>query len=289
LNKCAHGDFIAIVTAVNNQAHRIVEWVVHNLLLGVDFIQVCDDCSVDNLRGVLQPFIESHHVHVEGIDGWNRDNSRQFQSQCYSWFWSQNKSSRYAYIANYDVDEFIVPSKEKCITSAIQRFEQNYPSASGLLVPWTRFVAKSSASRMKCTSFEMTAFSSGELSTSSKLNAIGKPLCKKQHSIGFARNMPHLCEPSMQNLFEDGRRSPSGKPPWTIISPTPPSALNLTLFHFLTLTFEDFISKAYQRHWMSDCTTRQFNASRMECEHVNLLVSEVARGKRSYTWQTVFV
>jgi hypothetical protein len=224
--------------------------VVHNLLLGVDFIQVCDDCSVDNLRGVLQPFIESHHVHVEGIDGWNRDNSRQFQSQCYSWFWSQNKSSRYAYIANYDVDEFIVPSKEKCITSAIQRFEQNYPSASGLLVPWTRFVAKSSASRMKCTSFEMTAFSSGELSTSSKLNAIGKPLCKKQHSIGFARNMPHLCEPSMQNLFEDGRRSPSGKPPWTIISPTPPSALNLTLFHFLTLTFEDFISKAYQRHWM---------------------------------------
>ena len=132
LNQCARGNYIAIVTVVNNQAHRIVEWVVHNLLLGVDFIQVCDDCSVDNLREVLQPFIESHHVQVEGIDVWNSENSRQFQSQCYSWFWSQNVSSRFAYIANYDVDEFIVPTKEKCIVPAIQRFERNYPGATSL-------------------------------------------------------------------------------------------------------------------------------------------------------------
>ena len=250
LDQCARGDYIAIVSVVNNQAHRIVEWVVHNLLLGVDFIQICDDCSVDNLREVLQPFVESNLVHIEGVDVWNRENSHQFQSQCYSWFWSQNVSSRFTYVANYDVDEFIVTTKEKCITPAIQRFERKYPNASSLLIPWTRFVAKSTASRSKCTSFEMTAFSSGELSKSSKLNTVGKPLCSTRKSTGFPQNMPHMCDPGGQNLFEDGRRTPSGKPSWNIISPTPPSSLNLTLFHFSTVTFEDFVSKAYQRHWM---------------------------------------
>ena len=95
----------------------------------------------------------------------------------------------------------------------------------------------------------MTAFSSGELSNSSTLNSTGKPLCSRLHSTGFSQNMPHTCEPVGQNLYEDGRRSPRGKPRWNIISPTPPSALNLTLYHFSTLSFEDFVSKAYQRHW----------------------------------------
>jgi hypothetical protein len=296
LGECARGDYIAIVTVVNNQAHRIVEWVVHNLLVGVDFIQICDDCSVDNLRELLQPFIENGHVRVDGIDEWNMKNSHQFQSQCYDWFWAHKTSSRFTFIANYDVDEFIVPSKEKCITPAIERFEAHFPNASGLLVPWSRFSLKSTRSRINCTSFEITSFSSGDLSPHKKVKSIGKPLCNRIHSTGFPPMMPHMCQSDHhnQNLYEDGRRPPGGSPPWSIDTPTIVLSLNLTIYHYTALTFEDFVIKAFQRHWMKQIhhsnwpTSQGINQTLAEWEnlkptsihyspHVKLLNSRLRR------------
>ena len=123
---------LAVVAIMKNEAPYVKEWVDYHLLAGVDHFYIYDNDSEDNLKDVLQPYIDKGMVDYEFITG-----------KCAQMLVYNEAAQKYKfdcrYIAFIDADEFIFPKDNKSIVEVLHEVLDNKPFAGGLAINWHTF------------------------------------------------------------------------------------------------------------------------------------------------------
>ncbi len=123
---------LALVAILKNEAPYVREWLDYHLLAGVDHFYIYDNESPDNLKDVLQPYIERGIVTYTFYPG----NCRQMETYL-------DAVNRHKFFCRYmtiiDGDEFIFPKSNRSITEAVDEILAASPQASGLAMNWNMY------------------------------------------------------------------------------------------------------------------------------------------------------
>lgn len=127
---------LGIVTLFRNEANYLKEWIEYHHALGVEHFILYNDRSTDNWGEVLEPYINSHLVEV--IDWFLPPETPLFPSwQMTAYQDGLNRSKGNGkWLAFIDVDEFIVPKKNRTIQECLDQF---FPTAGGVYICWRNF------------------------------------------------------------------------------------------------------------------------------------------------------
>ena len=102
--KLTNKKFLWATVIVRNSAQKLIEWIVHHFLLGVQHFLVYDNVSVDNLQAALQPFVQASVVTLI-------PNVRDLmQIKAYNHALQHAKQRSVQWLMMMDVDEFIMTS-----------------------------------------------------------------------------------------------------------------------------------------------------------------------------------
>jgi hypothetical protein len=127
---------LAAITMVRNEAPYLREWIEYHRLIGVQKFYLYDNCSDDNIKEVLQPYINTgivDYTYYPGekaqVSGFN-DAIKRFKNEA-------------KYIAIIDIDEFIVPVQQNTIIEVINDVRNNAKSRkklfAGLVIKWVNY------------------------------------------------------------------------------------------------------------------------------------------------------
>ena len=128
---------LAIVAILKNEAPYVKEWIDYHLLAGVDHFYLYDNESEDNLKKVLQSYIENGIVDYIPYPGkcalmaTYNDAVKNYKFDC-------------QYIAFIDGDEFIFPKNNKSIKEILYEFLENdegNENIAGLAINWHLFAS----------------------------------------------------------------------------------------------------------------------------------------------------
>lgn len=121
---------LAVVAILKNEAPYVKEWLDYHLLAGADHFFLYDNESPDNLKEVLQPYIDAGIVTYIFYPG----QARQYEAY--------NDALRYKFLCRYmtwiDGDEFIFPKSQQTIAEVCDEvFKEDFQAALG--VNWRLF------------------------------------------------------------------------------------------------------------------------------------------------------
>ena len=108
---------VGITVIIKNEAPYIKEWIEFHKLVGVEKFFIYDNDSTDNIKEVLQPYINSKEVIYTPAPGKCR------QMPVYEDSIRRNRH-KVRYMAIIDADEFILPLKHKTIMEFINYLEK---------------------------------------------------------------------------------------------------------------------------------------------------------------------
>jgi len=108
--------YLAICAIAKNEGAYFEEWIEWHKNLGVDKFYIYDNESTDNTREVLEPYIKSGLVDYTFFPG------KKQQLSAYDDCLEKHRLDA-RWIAIIDLDEFIVPIKDKTIPEFLKRFE----------------------------------------------------------------------------------------------------------------------------------------------------------------------
>jgi len=121
-------DYLSIVTILKNEAPYIKEWIEYHKLVGVERFYLYDNESEDNLKDILQSYIDDGIVIYKYFPG------IYIQYSAYN-----DAIKRYKYktkwLALIDADEFIIPISKATLNECLKDFEV-YPA---LGVNWVMY------------------------------------------------------------------------------------------------------------------------------------------------------
>ncbi len=192
-------------------------------------------------RDILKPWIEvglvslrkaDYNLHLEsqGSGQWRAHDS------CFKEF-----GNRYKWIANFDVDEWVIPLDEPCLPDLLAKY-QNY---SSLQVGWTMVSAEHIFMRRD----HMTVFEASNFTLGAP-HSLVKPLCNTGKSPGFPIDMAHCCHDSADGYHrvDEQFRHNSSDPCWVLPSHTnTKERVHVTLMHTRALSFEEFAVRWLRR------------------------------------------
>lgn len=179
---------LAIVAILKNEAPYIKEWIDYHLLAGVDHFYLYDNDSEDNLKEVLQPYIDKKIVTYKFYPGkcnqlpsYNEAiNDYKFDCQ---------------YLAFIDGDEFIFPKQNQSIVEVINECLSQNENAKGLAINWQIFGSpnqdKADYSRGVIERFKYRASSDegkGQNNNNSHIKTIANP-----RYVNLYFENPHTC------------------------------------------------------------------------------------------------
>jgi len=140
---------LSIVVMIKNEAEYITEWLEYHKLVGVDKFIIYDNNSEDNIKSVLQPYIDAGVVDYIFYPKTQADFEKKgkkteywaFQAYAYNDAIKKyrNKSKWIGFI---DIDEFIVPVKNEKIIDVINDIKSNVMKRKafvGLAVNWVTY------------------------------------------------------------------------------------------------------------------------------------------------------
>ena len=108
--------YLAICAIAKNEGAYFPEWIEWHKKLGVEKFYIYDNESSDNTKEILTPYIESGLVEHTFFPG------KKQQLPAYDDCLEKHRLDAY-WIAVIDLDEFIVPIKDKTIPEFLKRFE----------------------------------------------------------------------------------------------------------------------------------------------------------------------
>jgi len=117
--------YLAVCAIAKNEGAYFVEWIEWHKNLGVEKFYIYDNESSDNTHEILAPYIESGLVEYTFWAG------KKQQLATYDDCLGKHRLDA-RWIAFIDLDEFIVPKKDKTIPEFLQRFE----SFSAIEINW---------------------------------------------------------------------------------------------------------------------------------------------------------
>ena len=112
--------YLAICAIAKNEGPYFKEWIEWHRKMGVEKFYIYDNESTDNTREILQPYIDSGIVDYTYYPGYRK------QIAAYDDCMTRHRDDS-RWIAFIDLDEFIVPEKDKSIREFLTRFEA-YPA-----------------------------------------------------------------------------------------------------------------------------------------------------------------
>ena len=113
-------NYLAICAIAKNEGPYFKEWIDWHHEMGVEKFYIYDNESTDCIRDVLKPYIESGLVEYNFFPGFKK------QLAAYDDCLKKHRFDT-RWIAFIDLDEFIVPVKDKTIPVFLKRFE-NFPA-----------------------------------------------------------------------------------------------------------------------------------------------------------------
>jgi hypothetical protein len=108
--------YLAICAIAKNEGQYFEEWIEWHKKMGVEKFYIYDNESSDNTKEILAPYIESGLVDYTFFPG------KKQQLPAYDDCLEKHRLD-VRWIAFIDLDEFIVPIKDKSIPESLQRFE----------------------------------------------------------------------------------------------------------------------------------------------------------------------
>ena len=108
--------YLAVCAIAKNEGPYFSEWIEWHRKQGVEKFYIYDNESSDNTREVLMPYVES------GIVEYTFWSGKKQQLAVYDDCLDKHRLDAH-WIAVIDLDEFIVPIKDKSIPEFLQRFE----------------------------------------------------------------------------------------------------------------------------------------------------------------------
>jgi len=108
--------YLTVCAIAKNEGPYFQEWIEWHKNLGVEKFYVYDNESTDNTKDVLAPYIESGLVEYVFFPG------KKKQLAAYHDCMEKRRLEAH-WIAMIDIDEFIVPIKDKTIPDFLKRFE----------------------------------------------------------------------------------------------------------------------------------------------------------------------
>jgi hypothetical protein len=108
--------FLAVCAIAKNEGPYFKEWIEWHLQQGVEKFYIYDNESTDGTKDILEPYIKQGIVDYKYWPGYRQ------QLAAYDDCLEVNRFSSH-WIAFIDLDEFIVPIKDKSITEFLKRFD----------------------------------------------------------------------------------------------------------------------------------------------------------------------
>lgn len=108
--------YLAVCAIAKNEGPYFKEWIDWHLSMGVDKFYIYDNESTDGTREVLEPYIQNGLVDYIQFPG------RKRQLPAYDDCFRRHRTNA-RWIAVIDLDEFIVPVKDKTIPDFLRRME----------------------------------------------------------------------------------------------------------------------------------------------------------------------
>lgn len=109
--------YLAVCAIAKNEGPYFKEWIEWHLSQGVEKFYIYDNESTDCTKEVLAPYIESGVVEYTDFPGYRRQLAAY--DDCLERFRLEAR-----WIAFIDLDEFIVPIKDRSILDFLRRFEE---------------------------------------------------------------------------------------------------------------------------------------------------------------------
>lgn len=123
---------MAVVAILKNEGNYIKEWLDYHMSAGVTKFYLYDNESKDNLKNVLQPYIDAEIVDYTYWPG------TCMQLKVYNDALEKHRFDCH-YMAFIDADEFIYPKDDSTITEAISSIMSLDPLAGGVVINWRMF------------------------------------------------------------------------------------------------------------------------------------------------------
>lgn len=126
---------VSVVSMFKNEASYLKEWVEYHKLVGVEHFWLYDNQSTDSSREILRPYVEQGLVEVidwptASYGNWIVAQVQAFRNGIER---AQGKSK---WVAVIDIDEFILPMKEKTI---IECLDKHFVGTCAVYVNWRNF------------------------------------------------------------------------------------------------------------------------------------------------------
>lgn len=128
-------DNICVVAIFKNEAPYLQEWIEYHKLIGVDHFFLYNHYSSDHFHKVLEPYIEEGFVELIDIKVGHDNKVRNIQPYIYNQA-LQKAQGRFTWLAAIDIDEFILPMKERDLPSTLSKYFQR---ASEIYMNWRNF------------------------------------------------------------------------------------------------------------------------------------------------------
>ena len=120
---------LAVVAIMKNETPYVKEWLNYHLLAGVNHFFIYDNESEDNLKEILQPYIDAGLVTYIFYPG------EMIQTPAYN---DAVNDFRFfcRYMAFIDADEFILPVSKPTISEVLDEVFSYNQSIAGLAINW---------------------------------------------------------------------------------------------------------------------------------------------------------
>lgn len=109
--------YLAVCAIAKNEGPYFQEWIEHHHNLGVEKFYIYDNESTDSTKDVLAPYIKSGLLEYNFLPG------KKQQLPAYDDCLEKHRLDA-RWIAVIDLDEFILPIKDKTIPEFLKRFEE---------------------------------------------------------------------------------------------------------------------------------------------------------------------
>lgn len=127
----------AVVAIIKDESPYVKEWLDYHILAGVNHFYIYDNDSSDNLREVLQPYIDNGTVTYTAYPGEARQNEAYIEAfKAYRFFCR--------YMAFISTGEFIFPQNKKGISEVIDKNFKYNPNIGGLEINWMNYSSNNS-------------------------------------------------------------------------------------------------------------------------------------------------
>jgi predicted HAD superfamily phosphohydrolase YqeG len=134
-NKDQFENELIAVTKVKNEAPYMKEWIEFHKLVGVEKFIIYDNESTDNLKEILQPYVDSGEVVYVFYPGNYLQLQEKMVNEAIKKYRNKTK-----WIVVFDVDEYIIPVKQEKITDVLYEIEEELgKKIHALAINWVMY------------------------------------------------------------------------------------------------------------------------------------------------------